>query len=171
MILAHLRRFRTSQKGTVAIEFAIVGPLLLGIIYMIFDVALTFFIHSALDLAVQKSGREIRTGQVAEANLTSDSMKSMICGQLLDSFGCSRRVLIKIDVVPSISQVKATNAVDSSGTLQVEEKFNPGKSGDLIYIEAFLPWPSLMNWIFSKNKTKEGEYVIAASDLFRNEPF
>lgn len=171
MLRTTFAKFKKDQKGSVAIEFAFLGPLIVLVILAFFDIAISFFVGSALDLAVERVGRGIRTGQVAEQGLTADKLKTAICNEIALSFECSSRLLLKIDVVPDITKLLATRAINDAREISVEETFNPGKSGDVVSVEAFLPWPSALNWILSPNKTKDGEYVIGASDLFKNEPF
>lgn len=166
------RRFQRDQKGTVAIEFAIVALPLLLTIFVILECAVQYFVASGLSIALQKTGRQIRTGQAIEKALDREAFKAAVCDQLGGAFGCSSNLLLKVDVVSDIKKAEINRPIDDSGNVAVEETFDPGKSGDFVLVQAFLPWPTFFKMVsLSNQRTKDGGYVLGASDLFRNEPF
>ncbi len=171
MLRTTFAKFKKDPKGSVAIEFAFLGPLIVLVILAFFDIAISFFVGSALDLAVERVGRGIRTGQVAEQGLTADKLKTAICNEIALSFECSSRLLLKVDVVPEITKLMATRPINGAGQISVEETFNPGKRRGCRVRRSVPSVASALNWVLSPNKTKDGEYVIGASDLFKNEPF
>ena len=58
-----LRRFRDNHTGASAVEFAIVAPLFLALLFAIIETALVFFAGQVLETVTQDSARMIMTGQ------------------------------------------------------------------------------------------------------------
>lgn len=167
-----LRRFIDDRKGVAAIEFAMVALPLFMTIFVILECAVQYFVATSLDLAVQTTARQIRTGQVQERGLDKPAFKAALCGQINDFFGCSSKLKLKVDVVENVAATAAADPIDGSGNLQVTETYNIGKSGDFLLVQAFLPWPAFLQmFTLSGQKTADGDYVLRSSSLFRNEPF
>jgi hypothetical protein len=59
------RRVAAQRRGTVLVEFAIVGPIFFIMLFIAFDFAYGAFIQGVLDTAVQTTAREIQVGQTA----------------------------------------------------------------------------------------------------------
>ena len=74
-----LKRFRSNRDGVTAVEFGLVAmPFLLFAIGTM-AIGLQFFTINALDFAVEKASRKIRTGQAQRANMSLGEFKSLIC--------------------------------------------------------------------------------------------
>lgn len=74
-----LRRFQTNRDGITGVEFALVAAPFVAFVMGIMAVGLQFFTINALDQAVEKASRKIRTGQAQRANMTLGDFKSLVC--------------------------------------------------------------------------------------------
>ena len=74
-----LRRFQQNRDGITAVEFALVAGPFLAFVMGIVAIGLQFFTINALDQAVEKASRKIRTGQAQRANMTLGDFKSLVC--------------------------------------------------------------------------------------------
>jgi len=166
------KRLHDDERGSVAVEFAILAIPLFMTIFVIVEGALQYFVGTSLDVAVEKAGRRIRTGQAMEQKIDRSTLKSWICAEIADSFGCPSRLLLRVDVVGKITDARVLDPIDAEGNLKVDEAYNTGRSGDLILVQAFLPWPMLSSlYSLSGKTTNKGDYVLRSISLFRNEPF
>lgn len=166
-----VRQFIGDRKGSAAIEFAILALPFMVLIFAIIEIALMFFIDSGLDAALHKTVRQVRVGIAKNASWDLATFKSTLCGQLSYSFSCSSNLLVRAVVVTDMSSVTKANPI-VNGTLTVTQDFNIGNSGDYVLIQAFLPYdPVLKLYTFAGGRLTDGRYVLAAAELFRNEPF
>lgn len=62
-LLATLRRFRGSRRGSAAVEFALVAPMFFALLFAIIESALMFLASQVLESASQNSARVLLTGQ------------------------------------------------------------------------------------------------------------
>jgi Flp pilus assembly protein TadG len=165
-------RFRRDRSGATAIEFALVAMPLFLTIFVILECALHYFVGTSLDMAVQRTSRQIRTGQVQALALDQAAFKSAVCHEMKDLFGCREKLRLKVDVVADVGDPTQSDPTDRDGNLVVEDSFNTGRSGDVLLVQAFLPWPAFARLVsLSGERTSEGDYILRSSTLFRNEPF
>src|SRR6266581_1507167 len=62
-----LNRFRRNRRGSTVVEFALVAPMFIALLFAIIETALMFFASQVLETALQDSARLIMTGQAQTA--------------------------------------------------------------------------------------------------------
>jgi Flp pilus assembly protein TadG len=77
-----LRRFRENRTAASAVEFAIVAPLFLALLFAIIETALMFFAGQVLETMTQDAARMILTGQAQAANYQQSDFKTYVCNQI-----------------------------------------------------------------------------------------
>ena len=165
------KAFLRNDDGVAAVEFALLIFPFLIFLFCILDMALMFFVDSALDSALHMAARDVRVGIAHSGNWDLDRFRGAVCDNMALSFGCEDELLITTTTMPDFSSMAFTSAV-SGGVLSVKESFSPGSSGDYVMIQAFLPWSSLLAKIGANvNTLDDGSYVLSAAAVFRNEPF
>ncbi len=60
--------FARDRRGAAAVEFAILAPLFLALVFSILEAGYFFFVSSAVDQATARAARLIRTGAVQSAS-------------------------------------------------------------------------------------------------------
>jgi len=167
--LPHLVR---DKNGAAAIEFAILALPLFMLIFGILELAAMFFVDTALDAAVHKSARLIRTGQAAEKATSLAMFKAAVCEDMVYLLNCESKLLVVANVVSDISTAAGLMPADSDGNVTITESFNIGYGSDYVLVQAFLPWsPVVPLYSLSSQTFVDGSYVLGAAVLFRNEPF
>jgi len=167
-----LCRLARDKNGDAAIEFAILSLPLFVLIFGILELAAMFFVDTALDAALHKNARLIRTGQAAEQNMSLAAFKAAVCEDVVYLLNCESDLLVVANVVSDISTAAAMMPADSDGNVTITESFNIGYGSDYILVQAFLPWsPVVPLYSLSTQKFVDGSYVLGSAVLFRNEPF
>ena len=166
-----IRKFRSNKKGSAAIEFAmLIGPLAITI-FVILEIAMLFFVDSALDSALHKTARSVRVGTAQSEGWDIDTFKDELCSNMAYYFDCSSEVMVTSTVVSDISSVSYISGT-KDGALDVTESFDAGDSGDYVLIQAFLPWdPVIPLYSFSSATLTDGTYILGSAVLQKNEPF
>ncbi|MBP1850740.1 TadE/TadG family type IV pilus assembly protein [Rhizobium halophytocola] len=163
--------FSKDRSGATAIEFALLALPFFLLVLAVLEVALLAFVDTSLDSALHKAARDVRTGSATKAAWNLTKFKSEVCNHMMVQFGCDSSLLIKTDVLSDFSGAAMTSP-DLSKPLNISENFAPGKANDYMLIQAFLPWNSILGYAGVKTRTlPDGRYVLAASAMFRNEPF
>lgn len=163
---------RRDQKGATAVEFALlIGPflfLLLGLM----EVSMQYFIATAIDYSVQKTARLIRTGQAHESDLSVDDLRTTMCENILDIFDCTDNSYFSVTELDNLAATSAALPVDSSGEFLDSDIYETGHGGSYIIVRGYFQFSPLFD-IFGAltPQLPNGNRIVAASALFRNEPF
>ncbi len=66
---------RRDERGSAAIEFAIIAPVFFFLMFVIAETALIFIAEQVMDNAVFETARLIRTGQVQDSQHVADGFQ------------------------------------------------------------------------------------------------
>lgn len=173
-LFARLLRFSRANRGSTAVEFAIVGPVFLGSLFAILETGTLFLRSTAIEAGVEEAKRLTMTGQLAASGNTTaqqEAFRRIFCSQVDWIIDCSA---VKFDVrafkkfgdaaVPS----PIVNGKFESGALN----FNPGGPCEIVVIRAYYEAASLTSFIRSDvSNLSNGNVLIGGSAAFKNEPF
>lgn len=167
-----LRRFRRNEKGATAIEFAFLIAPFAVLLFGTIESALLYVSDIELQASLNKTTRDIRTGEISSSSTTLADFKSQICAKIHLAPGCADNLMVRIAVVSDISAPDLRNAIDEDGLMTVSESFDTGTAGDFVLAQAFLPYSTVLDlYSLSPTRLADGRYIVAAADIFRNEPF
>lgn len=156
-------RFAADREGHAAIEFGLLALPFAAFVFAILEVALMFFVGAAMDAALQRAARTIRTGEAQASGVTLASFRAQVCAGMVGIGQCVDR--LKVHVTPAASLAAAgTSALPA---LDAVERFDGGAAGQIMLAQVLLPWPSWFGLFASGRR----ERTLSASVLFRNEPY
>lgn len=177
------KRFTKDEDGATAIEFAFVAIPFFALLFGIMELAIVFFVNSALVHATSEAGRHIRVGNF-QACGGVDEFKAIVCGNMKGLANCWKNV--RIDVVEgesfktiTLPDIPPVQPRDSSKTGQDaipqtgNGLYSPNVAGDTMIVRAVLHYrlalPPLLTRLDSP--TGSGARTMVATTAFRNEPF
>lgn len=161
-----IRDFAIDRRGAAAIEFALVLPLLIGLMVGTVEIGLVGIVSNNLDNSVQSAARMIRTGE-ADAPATASGFKTQVCSGMFDSqASCLSKLAISVRTFPDFASAQ-TAAGDAPA-----DQFNRGAAGDIVLVKATYQWPFFMPF-FSVGFQQSGPttIVLDARTTFKNEPY
>lgn len=131
LIIGSLRArtgWRRDERGTTAIEFAMVAAPFFFFAFAIMGIGLQFFTINALEHGVESAARQIRTGQMqngqmvggAKVDFTVADFKELVCTQagMFIEDDCESKLVVHIDSGAGWQDVSATPCLDDSGNLR-----------------------------------------------------
>ncbi|KZL28215.1 TadE/TadG family type IV pilus assembly protein [Pseudovibrio sp. Ad37] len=171
------RKLLSDNKGVTAIEFAIVAPMLFAIILAIIELGISFLVEVLLDNALADAARQIRTGQVYYAEKDGNYSKTKFKNVILDGgTGLLKSVEDKlyIDVVSfkNFEDIPKPKPIIKEGKVVMEQNWKPGGPSNVVLVRVVCAWPmitSMMAEIFGQ--ATNGNRILVATEVFRNEPF
>lgn len=164
-----LPSFRRAADGSVAVEFAIVSIPFFTLLFAIVETALMFFVGQALDSALTKTSRQIRTGEVA--SFTVNGFETKLCGYMAGFSDCTTRLTVDVqNCGASFTNCDLSSPIDGEGKLKAMD-FDSYKGGEKMVVRAFYTWPVFAQMLSAGARLKTGERVIGAVLTFQNEPF
>jgi Flp pilus assembly protein TadG len=167
-----LRRFRRNRDGSTVVEFALVAPIFIGLLFAIIEAALMFFTSQVLETVTQDSARQIYTGQAQNKALTAAQFKSLVCGKVVALFDCANGISIDVQNYPQYANVPTATAIDASKNFTNPNNYNPGGPGDIVVVRLFYQWPILVTRFgYDISNLANGKRLMTATAAFQNEPF
>ncbi|HEY2032555.1 MAG TPA: TadE/TadG family type IV pilus assembly protein [Rhizomicrobium sp.] len=170
------RRWRADgEKGSAAIEFAMVAPVLFLFLFGIIETGVIFFGTSMLQNATDDTARQIRTGQLSGA-LTSAQLVSQVCSEvagMISSTDCTSNLKIDLRSYTSFGGSSYPSVTKSDGTID-PAKLTVQSTADckVVLLRSFYPWKimtPLMSTLIANTKT--GFYMLSSASAFRTEPY
>lgn len=172
-----LFRFGRNKKGAAAVEFSIVVPVFLMIMFSTFEVGWFYFVNATVDAATIDIAREIRTGQIkGDTSFDVDEFfEEEVCPRL-EFFGdCDDRLTAEVRVFNTFAELAAdtSSVVCSDDDPQVVENIvvNPGGERDIVRIRICLLYDTLNPAIGVNLADGDGQRRVTSTFIHKNEPF
>jgi Flp pilus assembly protein TadG len=178
-----------ANKGSAAIEFAMVAPIFFMILMATIETGLVFFAHSALQNALNDAARLVRTGQTACFSLDSNNkckamteaeFREQVCKEasaLLKNCGTDGNgdsdLQFDVNAYPSgFTGVTNSSPLDANQDLPKLSVFNVGNACDVVLVRAFYKWPLFTPGLSTLLGNMHGSYhLLTTAAAFRNEPY
>ena len=174
---------RDANKGSAAIEFAMVAPIFFVLLMGTMEAGIMFFAQSALQNALNDTARLVRTGQTACYTTSSGNCVAMTAAQFRTKLcsevstllqGCAGSSL-QFDVNAysgGFGGASNSSPLDGSQNLPTLNTFNVGNACDVVLVRAFYKWPVFTPGLNYFMANMAGSYhLLAAAAGLRNEPF
>lgn len=173
-----LGRFRRSQKGATAVEFALViGPFLFAL-FATLEIAMVFWKTQVLETAVANASRQIYTGQfqgdAVNKNKTTAQLltnfKGKVCENVTALFNCQADIFVDVRDVSTFAGATAPDpapgGVFNTSGFSYSSIAPQGIGIVTVATQYSSFFPSL-----SGNKLKNGNRLIMATAVFQAEPY
>lgn len=169
-----------ATSGSAAVEFAMIAPVFLLLLFAIMEVALSFYADQILANAVIETGRLIRTGQAQQQNMSASQFRTALCNKINYLLSCdSSKLYVDVRSFSSFGTAAYPQALDAAGNLNPSlNSYQPGGSSDtagvntIVLIRAFYKWKLLTPMVSAHFANMSGSTrLLSASVAFRNEPY
>ena len=166
------RRLCRDQRGAAAVEFALLITPLLFLLLGILEVSMQYFVSAALDSAVQRTARLIRTGQAQDQNLTNAQLRADMCSHILDLFDCTANSYLMVDTLDTLAAPTYTLPIKANGQFISTVTHELGSGHSYVMVRGYFQFSPLFNVFGALSPgLKNGNRLLVASAMFRNEPF
>lgn len=173
-ILTLARWLRRDTRGAAAVEFALVVPMLLAIIFSTFEGGWIMLQSIMLDRAVDMTVRELRLGTFA--NPTHEAMRAKVCERAMVLLNCEAS--LALELIPITAGVASyptddTRCVDRRSEIAPVLRFNGGARSDIMFVRACYvvsPITPGLGLSLALNKDESGALRLISKSAFINEP-
>ena len=168
-----LRRFARNRKGSAAVEFALVAPVFIALLFAIVETAIMFFASQILETVTQESARQIMTGQAETAGYTATTfLTKVVCQQIPAVLSCAN---IGVDVESDPSQftnLSVTLPVTNGVFDPTKLNFNMGGSCSVVLVTLYYQWQMVVTGLgYNISNLNGNKRLLSATAAFRNEPY
>ncbi|WP_419728282.1 TadE/TadG family type IV pilus assembly protein [Lichenicola sp.] len=158
-ILAPLQRFARCRRATTALEFALVGPILILLVLMIIENGLMLFAQAVLDNATVVATRQLQINTIN----TSADFRTAVCSNMSNFFNCAN---LQFYVNSSPTGFPSVVMPSTSGAFAATV-FTPGNPGDYVLAEVAYNRAYVAPWLI---KLAGPDWILLATQAFQNEP-
>lgn len=159
-------------SGSAIVEFALVGPAFMLLLFSILEIGIVFFAQSTLQHASNNLARLIRTGQVQSQSLTQTQVRQLVCNDVAPLIPCDNNLMVDVEAFSNFGGVVFPPPLNDDGQLQDMNNFQPGAACQVVLVRLFYAWnvftPLLTPFLSNMAGNK---HLLYAADAFRNEPF
>lgn len=186
-------RLRHDERGTTAIEFAIVAFPFFMFVFGIIGISMHYFVMNSLEKGMDQASRMIRTGQAQSAGWTVGQFENYICNKANSRNPTNAADLladqddghIKCDSLQVFlqrrsdwSQVTPEPCVNVSGTKRVNTtnksdllSVYTGGANDVVVVTMCYEWDFTTRIPFLRFDTADGAMIMQSATSFRTEPY
>jgi Flp pilus assembly protein TadG len=165
-----VRRFGRNSDGSALIEFALVGPAFLAMLVAILQTGVVFLFQQTLQTATTQTARLIMTGQAQTQNISAATFLKDVCSAAGSIFTCAN-LSANIQTFSSFSGVQMNSPV-TGGTFTAPSNYNLGGPGDIVLVQVYYQLPVVGGPLgYTMANTSDGNALITATAVFRNEPY
>jgi Flp pilus assembly protein TadG len=167
-----LSRLWRDRRGATALEFGLIALPFFSLLLAIFETTAVFFASATLENAANDAARQIRTGQVQDANITAADFTNLICGKIAPLLACDSNLIVDVRSFQNFQAVTFSPPLDNDGQFQIPPLFSPGAAGDIVLVRVFYTWHVITPLIGATLANMAGNVrLISTAVAFRNEPF
>ncbi len=163
-------RFRREKRGATAVEFALVAFPFFFLLSAIVESSLYFFAGQMLETAVDKVGRQVRTGQL-DSNATEAEFKAAICSETALLFNCSG-LMVDQRVAATFSSLGEPPGPTAGEYDPADFSYTAAGPSQIVRITATYEWPVFSNYVAAHlGDLNSGNAPLSAIAVFRTEPY
>jgi Flp pilus assembly protein TadG len=170
----NVSRFGAARDGATAVEFALIAPAFLAMLFAVIQSTLFLFAQATLQNAAVEAGRLFMTGQAQNAGTTQTQFHTNdVCPLVSALFNCAN-LQTDVSTYSSFSSANTSEPAlyDAKGALITLGAYSPGSQGEIMVVQLAYPWPIFgipLGSIFSN--TGYGTTEIMGVSAFRVEPY
>jgi Flp pilus assembly protein TadG len=174
------RDLKKNQRGSAAVEFAMVALPFMAMMFGLFEIMMIFFVQTALESAVAEESRKVKTGQASTgAGINAATFKANVCARMMGMVDCTNRLFVMVETQPLAGTLPSPFTTPSIlGAPPYNQNTLPNA---IVVVRGYYMWPLLTPGIAEvfKNTSTTGpngdlgdkNRLLVATSAFRNEPF
>jgi Flp pilus assembly protein TadG len=165
------RRLVRDSDGVSAIEFALIGPVVIALMVAILQTGVVFLYQQLLQTATTQAARLVMTGQAQTQKLSSAQFLQDVCTDAGSLFNCSN-LSANVQTFSSFSGMSMSNPVSNGAFSSSKMSYSLGGPGDIVLVQIFYQLPVSGGPLgFTLANTSNGNAVLVGTSVFRNEPY
>ncbi len=157
--------FARRQDGTPAIEFALVAPIFIVLIFATAQAAIIYLANAYLETAAEEAARLVLTNQAG--SMTAAQFQTALCGNITTLFTCSNVMINLAPATSDTSIVTAAPTFNSNGTLANPLTYTQPTLGQVAVLQVLYQWPVIglpLGWNFAN--LGNGTHLMMSTQVF-----
>jgi Flp pilus assembly protein TadG len=174
-----LRRFGRNRRGSAIVEFALIAPIFIALLFAIIETSLMFFAGQTLQTINENAARLIRTGQAQTTYSNVGAyLTQVICTPTPVLFGCgpsngsATGISVDVKSYSSFQNVSISSQIVNGNFDTSTLSYSLGGSCDVVVARLFYKWPLFVTGLgYNIANLNGNQRLLVATAVFRNEPY
>ncbi|MBW9086445.1 pilus assembly protein [Rhizobium wenxiniae] len=171
-MISSLRHHRMDQSGSAAVEFALLAPLVLALLFSVLEAGWIMTQSIMLDRGLSRASRAV---QIGSTSMTYTQYKQKVCAESFILANCEKALRLELTPIDTASDFPATDTpcVDRSVAIDPVTTYQSGKASQLVFARACFvvdPMTPGIGYGLSVPKDNTGAMRLTSSFAFVNEP-
>jgi len=165
--------FVRDERGATAVELALIGIPLIGVLVAALQTAIIFFYDQAIQTVTNTAARQIMTGSVQTQALTQSQFQTVVCNAASGIFPCAG-LMVDVQSATSFSTLNTasiTPTFNSSGVVN-NMNFSPGAQNAAVIVRVMYDWPVFGGPLgLGLANQANGTRLMVGTAVFKTEPY
>ena len=163
-------RFLRCERGSPAVEFALLAPVIIAVILATLQIAVIFLAKAYLETATEAASRFVMTNQAN--SLTQAQFKTQVCNNISALFTCAN-LIVELQQAPSSASQMSTAMpqFNANGVLTTATSYSVAAAPAKMMLIVMYRWPVFgvppgLNFANMGN----GTLLMSSTQIFQIEP-
>jgi len=175
-----LMRMARDRKGSTLVEFGLIAPGFIAMILFLLQVTVIYSAAAVLQEGTENAARLVLTGQAKSSGMTTAaSFTTALCGNAKINifFSCSGLMVNLVDATAAPSPTTLaqdaaapTLTFNAHGAVSNNFGYGLGAQGDIMVLQVMYQWPAYAAKLMNMSTQSNGNVLLVATVVFRNEP-
>ncbi|MEM1105205.1 MAG: TadE/TadG family type IV pilus assembly protein [Pseudomonadota bacterium] len=161
---------RRDKRGATAVEFALVAPVALFLIFAVVEYSLFYFKTSFLKHVLYEASRNVQTGEVQDAGDPQGFFRGEYCSDALFLIRCEN-VFFDVRSASDLALVTFPEATFDAQGAPTNFVFEPGGPSDITTMRVATPYIFVTPFMQQIFQPSGAPAIIVGYSVARNEPF
>lgn len=162
--------YKQDKRGATLMEFAIVGPVFMFMLFSIVEYGLYFFKRSLVHNLLYESARVIQTGQIQKSDNPLTEFQAAYCAKTMSMLDCID-VSFDVRAFDSLDAIAFPEAQFDANGRPTNFVFEPGKGEQITAIRVAVPHHFISPMMQNVFQPEGVPAIIVGYSIAKNEPF
>ena len=166
--------FAANRRGAAAVEFVLIAGPFFAILIVIFQVGIVYLAENELETATEMAARQLLTGQVQNAGMTSSQFVNLLCQNLSLPFQCSG-VMVDLEDVANFGSANTsapTLTYNAQGQVTNPWQFQTGGAGSILVLRVMYQFPIYLGPLaLNLANLPNGAHLLMTTSVLEVEPY
>jgi len=165
-----IRSYATDRRGSTAEEFALIAPVFILMLLIVFELGYMIFTQSVLDGAARTAARMIRTGQIQSAGNPLSTFQTALCGNLAGVISCGS-VSTDVESFGNFSAMSLPPLTTDTNGNVTNNTFAPGTPNSAVAVRVAYTYHFFVPLVAQFLNPGGNGVVLLSTVVFKNEPY
>ena len=170
IIRKRIRSFGQDRVGSTAEEFALIAPVFILLLLIIFELGYMIFTQSVLDGAARTAARMIRTGQVQVAGNPLSTFQAVLCANISGVVPCGS-VATDVESFGTFSSMSLPPLTKDKNGNVTNNTFSPGNPNSAVAVRVAYTYHFFVPLVAQFLNPGGNGVVLLSTVVFKNEPY